>query len=119
MFLIIGGTGNVGRHVLSQLSAGGMPIRALVRNPAVAALPPHVELVRGDLTLPDTLEAALDGIDTVFLVWTAPPSAAASALERILGKARRIVFLSSPHNIAHPFFQRPQPNPVTALHVEI
>jgi len=117
--LIIGATGRVGREVLSQLPAAGARVRALVRNPQTAGLPPHVDVVRGDLTVAETLDECLDGIDAVFLVWTAPPATVASALERIAKQARRIVFLSSPYKTAHPFFQSGQPNPVTALHAEI
>ena len=117
--LVIGATGNVGRQVVSQLPASGVPVRALVRDPLTAGLPRHVEVVRGDLTHPESLDACLEGVDTVFLVWFAPPAAVARALERILSHAQRIVFLSSPHRIAHPFFQGGQPNPVTALHTEI
>jgi uncharacterized protein YbjT (DUF2867 family) len=50
-------------------------------------------------------------------VWTAPPAAAAAALERIAKDARRIVFLSAPLKTAHPFFQ--QPNPLRALAAQI
>jgi len=116
---IVGATGNVGRQVLSQLPATGVRVRALARNPGTAGLPPHVDVVRGDLTLPETLDECLDDIDAVFLVWTAPPAAVAPALERIVRHARRIVFLSSPHKTAHPLFQAGQPNPVAALHAEI
>ena len=70
-------------------------------------------MVRGDLTLPETLDGCLDGIDTVFLVWTAPAAAVAPALERIAKHARRIVFLSAPIKTAHPLFQ--QPNPLRAM----
>src|SRR5437762_5547530 len=45
--LIIGATGNVGRQVLSQLPATGVRVRALVRSPHTAGLPPHVDVVRG------------------------------------------------------------------------
>ena len=117
--LVIGATGNAGRQVLSQLLAAGVRVRALARNPHTAGLPPHVDVVRGDLTLPETLDECLDGIDAVFLVWTAPPATVAPALERILRHTRRIVFLSSPYKTAHPFFQGGQPNPITALHTEI
>jgi len=117
--LVIGATGNVGRQVVSQLPATGVEVRALARNPHTAALPPHVDVVPGDLTLPETLEACLDGIDAVFLVWTAPPAAVAPAFERIVSRTRRIVFLSAPHKTAHPFFQGGQPNPVASLHAEI
>ncbi len=117
--LIIGATGRVGREVLSQLPATGVRVRALVRNPQTAGLPPSVDVVRGDLTLPETLDECLDGIDAVFLVWTAPPATVAPVVERIAKHARRIVFLSAPYKTAHPFFQSGQPNPVTALHAEI
>jgi uncharacterized protein YbjT (DUF2867 family) len=115
--LIIGATSRVGRQVLSQLPVTGVRVRALARNPHTAGLPPHVDVVRGDLTVPETLDECLDGIDTVFLVWTAPPAAAAPALDRIAKHAPRIVFLSSPLKTAHPFFQ--QPNPVRALGEQI
>ncbi|MGO9257063.1 MAG: NAD(P)H-binding protein [Bryobacteraceae bacterium] len=115
--LIIGATGRVGRQVLSQLPATGVRVRALARNPHTADLPPHVDVVRGDLTLPETLDGCLDGIEAVFLVWTAPPAAVAPALERIAEHARRIVFLSAPLKTAHPLFQ--QPNPVRALGAQI
>jgi len=115
--LVIGATGRVGRQVLSQLPATGVQVRALSRNPLTARLPQHEDVVRGDLTLPETLDACLEGIDEVFLVWTAPPATVAPALERIAKHARRIVFLSAPYKTAHPFFQ--QPNPVRALGEQI
>jgi len=111
--LIVGATGNVGGQVLSQLTATGAQVRALARNPDAAGLLPQVEVVRGDLTVPETLERCLDGIDTVFLVWVAPPATVAPVLERIAKHARRIVFLSAPLKTPHPFFQ--QPNPSRAL----
>lgn len=101
-----------------QLPATGLQVRALVRNPDVAALPPHVEVLRGDLTLPETLDRCLDGIDTVFLVWVAPAEAVAPALERIAKHARRIVFLSAPLKTAHPLFQQPNPSRTRAELVE-
>ena len=114
--LVIGATGTVGRQVISQLPAD-VRIRALARNPDKAALPPHVEVVGGDLNLPDTLDECLDGIDTVFLLWIAPPAAVTPALERILIRTQRIVFLSSPHKTPHPFFQ--QPNRMRVMHADI
>ena len=115
--LVIGATGNIGRQVVTQLSSSGTPVRAMVRNPQSTHLPEMVEVAVGDLTLPETLDRCLDGIDSVFLVWTAPPATVAAALERIAKHARRIVFLSSPHKTAHPLFQ--QPNPVRKLHETI
>jgi uncharacterized protein YbjT (DUF2867 family) len=114
--LIIGATGNVGREVVSQLPEG-VQARALVRDPDKAVLPPHVKAVRGDLTLPESLDECLHGVDAVFLVWTAPPSAVPAALERIAKQARRIVFLSAPLKTPHPLFQ--QPNPMRAMGEQI
>ena len=105
--LIIGATGNIGGKVLSQLTATGAQVRALARNPDATRSAPQVEVVRGDLTVPETLDGCLYGIDTVFLVWTAPSAAVAPTLERIAKHARRIVFLSAPLKTAHPFFQQP------------
>jgi uncharacterized protein YbjT (DUF2867 family) len=115
--LVIGATGNVGRQVISQLIATNVRVRALTRNPDSAKLPFQVEIVRGDLTIPATLDRSLDDVDAVFLVWTAPPATAAPALERIAKHARRIVFLSAPLKTPHPFFQ--QPNPLRALAEQI
>jgi len=115
--LIIGATGNVGGKVVSQLTARGADIRVLARNPNTAGLPPQVEVVRGDLTAPETLDRCLDGIDTVFLVWVAPPATVVPVLQRIAKCARRIVFLSAPLKTAHPLFQ--QQNPGRALGEQI
>lgn len=115
--LVIGATGTVGRQVVARLAAMGMQVRAMARNPGAARLPPQVEVVRGDLTLPETLDRCFHGIDTVFLVWTATPAAVAPALERIIKHARRIVYLSAPLKTAHPLFQ--QPNPLRAMFEQI
>ena len=116
--LIIGATGNIGRQVVTQLTAARVQVRALVRKPDGACLPPQVEVVRGDLTCPETLDACLAGMDTVFLVWTAPAAAVAPALERIAKHARRIVFLSAPLKTPHPFFQQPNPSRTQAEDIE-
>ena len=116
--LVIGGTGTVGRQVLSQVAAQGVRVRAMARDLGAARLPPQVEVVRGDLTLPETLDPCLDGIDMVFLVWTAPAAAVSPALERIAKRARRIVFLSAPLKTAHPLFQQPSPGRAMVEQIE-
>jgi uncharacterized protein YbjT (DUF2867 family) len=115
--LVIGATGNIGRQVVSQLVSRGTKVRAMTRNPDTADLPPQVEIMPGDLTVPETFDACLEGIDAVFLVWVAPPSTAAAVLERIAKHAERIVFLSAPIKSAHPFFQ--QPNPMREVTAQI
>ena len=60
-----------------------MPVRALTRRSAAAAtLPANVEVVIGDLTVPESLDAGLRGAGAVFLVWTAPPATAPAVIER-------------------------------------
>ncbi len=116
--LVTGATGRVGRAVVDRLLAADVPVRALTRRAeAAAALPANVEVVTGDLTVPESLDAALRGVSTVFLVWTAPPATVPAVVERLATYARRVVFLSSPHQTPHPFFQ--QPNPMAVLHADI
>ena len=111
--LVTGATGTVGRQVIAQFAAEGVSVRAFARNPDVGRLPRQVDVVRGDLTIPETLDAAMDGIDSVFLVWVASPATIGPVLGRIARRARRIVFLSAPLKTPHPFFQ--QPNPIREL----
>ncbi len=116
--LVTGATGRVGRLVVDLLAEAGVPVRALTHRPeAVATLPANVEAVIGDLTAPESLDAALRGVGAVFLVWTVPPATAPAVVERLATHARRVVFLSSPHQTPHPFFQ--QPNPMATLHADI
>jgi uncharacterized protein YbjT (DUF2867 family) len=116
--LVAGATGRVGRAVVDLLVEAGVPVRALVRRAESAAtLPSEVEIVTGDLTVPESLDAALHRVGPVLLVWTAPPQSAAAVVERLAVRAQRVVYLSAPHRTPHPFFQ--QPNPMAALHAEI
>jgi uncharacterized protein YbjT (DUF2867 family) len=94
----------------------GATVRALTRNPESAALPQQVETVRGDLTLPQTLDGPLDGVDTVFLLWRAAGSPSAPVFERIANSVRRIVFLSS--SLVRDDLAR-QTNPIAYAHADI
>jgi uncharacterized protein YbjT (DUF2867 family) len=105
--LIIGGTGTVGREVVSQLSRSGAQVRVMARDPEKVRLPAPTQVVYGDLTRPQTLDDCLKDIDTVFLVWVAPPTTVAPVIEVIAKRARRIVFLSAPLKTPHPLFQQP------------
>ena len=116
--LVTGATGRIGRMVIDQLIDADVPVRALTRRPeAAASLPANVEVVTGDLTEPASLDAGLRGAGAVFLVWTAPPATVTAVVERVAAPARRVVFLSSPHQTPHPFFR--QPNPMAVLHADI
>jgi len=79
VILVTGATGHVGSHVVAQLLRTGAVVRALTRDPASAGLPGGVDVVRGDLSAPSTLDACLKGVDAVFLLWpglTADPALA-------------------------------------------
>ncbi|MEO3875995.1 NAD(P)H-binding protein [Nonomuraea sp. B12E4] len=99
MILVIGATGNVGRHVISQLHATGTAdVRALVLpSEAAATRVPHgISVATGSLDAPEGLAEALTGIKTVFLVWPFLTTQGAPAvLEAIARHAQRLVYLSS------------------------
>ena len=67
-FLITGATGNVGGHLVEQLHAAGHKVRALTRNAAKANFPAGVEVVVGDLTQPQTIIPALEGVTGLHLI---------------------------------------------------
>jgi uncharacterized protein YbjT (DUF2867 family) len=107
----------VGSEAIAHLVEAGLDVRALTRRPDTAALPSGVEVFGGDLDAPESIDAALEGVGSVFLVWTAAPTTIPAVIERIAAHASRIVFLSAPHQTPHPFFQ--QPNPMAEMHKEI
>ena len=100
MILVVGATGNVGREVVSQLLDVGVAVRAMTRDPDTAELPAGVDVVRGDLSDPVALEARLDGVDAVFLIWPfvavqQATDLAPVVMDAIAQHARRIVYLSA------------------------
>lgn len=92
--LVTGATGRVGRHVVGGLVRAGEPVRGMTRSPEKAGLPAAVELVRGDLTHPETLATALTGVDRVYL-FPVPDTAEAFVKLAVEAGVRRIVVLSS------------------------
>src|SRR2546429_6831874 len=64
MILVTGATGLNGKELLRRLSARGVAVRALVRDPAKAgalAALPQVEMVHGAMARPEPLTAHLGG----------------------------------------------------------
>ena len=67
MTLLTGATGFVGGHIVRALRDAGEQVRCLVRDPGRAAELERLgcELVQGDMTEPDTLRGAVDGVESV------------------------------------------------------
>jgi uncharacterized protein YbjT (DUF2867 family) len=64
--LVVGATGSIGRLVVEEAVKEGYAVRALVRSQAKAvSLPPAAQVVIGDVTRPDTLAAAVNGVDAI------------------------------------------------------
>jgi uncharacterized protein YbjT (DUF2867 family) len=75
MILITGASGNVGREVLKQIPQAGHKVRAAYQSSQKAGeAPTGVEAVIVDFNRPDTLRAALNGVDCVFLVGPVAPN---------------------------------------------
>lgn len=92
--LVTGARGNVGRRVLDRLHAAGHDLRASGRTPGKLTVPGGVEAVGLDLTRPATFDAALNGVDSVFLY--AEPEGAKDLFEAaVRAGVRHVVLLSS------------------------
>lgn len=66
--LVTGATGNIGRRTVDHLiELGANDIRALTKNPAKAKLPDGVTAVTGYLGDPESLPAAFEGVERVYL----------------------------------------------------
>ena len=65
--LIVGATGSIGRPAVAEALRQGYTVRALVRDRVKAErqLPTEAEIVVGDLTRPEKLDAAVDGIGAI------------------------------------------------------
>jgi uncharacterized protein YbjT (DUF2867 family) len=81
MILVTGASGNVGREVLGQIVKTGRNVRAAYQSVEKAKMAPAgVEGVVVDFNRSETLRAALEGVERVFLV--GPPAETITELER-------------------------------------
>jgi uncharacterized protein YbjT (DUF2867 family) len=74
--LVVGATGQTGRRIVQELVQRQIPVRAMVRDLALAQqiLPPEAELVVGDVLDLSSLEVALKGITAILCATGAKPS---------------------------------------------
>jgi NAD(P)H-binding len=63
--LVVGATGGLGRLVVAEGARRGHHVAALVRDPARAGLPEPVQMVRGDVLEPVSLDPAVQARDAV------------------------------------------------------
>nr|AEU17892.1 putative hydroxylase/dehydratase [Streptomyces antibioticus] len=92
--LVTGARGSIGSRVAGKLVERGLPVRGGVRDLAAPGLPEGVEAVQADLTRPETLARALEGVDKVFL-YTVPEGIAGFVDEARAAGVRHVVLLSS------------------------
>lgn len=90
MILVLGATGGIGGEVCRQLKQAGAPFRAMARKQEQIDRfrRDGVDAVLGDLDRPETLTAAMTGIDTMFLV-TAPEPPQVARETAAIDAARR------------------------------
>jgi dihydroflavonol-4-reductase len=93
--LVTGATGKVGHAIAGALVQRGDEVRALVRDPARAAavLPAAVEPVRGDVTDPASVAAAVEACEVVFNAMGLPEQwlADESLFDRVNAEGTRTV----------------------------
>jgi uncharacterized protein YbjT (DUF2867 family) len=89
VILVTGATGRIGTEAVRILAGEGLPARALVRDAARAPQDGSwsgVEIALGDFDRPDTLDAAMTGVDTLLLI---SPSVPAQEIAAIDGAVRQ------------------------------
>ncbi|GID91297.1 NAD(P)H-binding protein [Amorphoplanes digitatis] len=95
MILVTAATAPVGRSIVEQLVAAGIPVRTLTRDPGKADLPAGAEIVAGDLGDPDSLAAALTGVEAAFLLAVVPGVGPGFVAAAQRAGVKRIVFQST------------------------
>ncbi|GCE29062.1 nucleoside-diphosphate sugar epimerase [Dictyobacter alpinus] len=102
--LVIGGTGNTGRHIVQKLLQHGYAARVLARNIHAAReqFDPQVEVVAGDITQPASVAAAMHGVaGCVIIVESSTSDAAPNSPERVHFQGTRHVLAAAAEQQAH------------------
>jgi uncharacterized protein YbjT (DUF2867 family) len=106
MIVVTGATGTVGRPLVALLKDRGVTVRAVTRSTAAGTLPAGVEPVTADLTRPESLAAALEGVSALFV----HPRAVGENAGKLLALAaeqgvQRVVALSATNVDDDPAYQ--------------
>jgi uncharacterized protein YbjT (DUF2867 family) len=99
LILVVGATGNTGSGLVPALLAAGARVRALVHTPAKAdgLRRQGAEVVVADLGVPESLSAAVAGVDRIYLCLFNGPDAATHG-RNLIAAARRA---GRPHIVYH------------------
>ncbi len=108
--VVFGARGNVGRHVAAGLISRGEQVRLTSREPDGADFPPGAEVVAADLERPETLPAALEGAQRVFL-YAKPDGIDGFVAAAETSGVRHVVLLSS-----GAVLQNDADNPIARMH---
>ncbi len=99
--LVTGASGTIGSLVVQGLARQGASVKALVRTPGKAQLPPGVAEVVADLSDIPSMRAALSGVRTLFLLNAVTPDEVTQGLQALSlaheAGIERIVYLSVIH----------------------
>jgi uncharacterized protein YbjT (DUF2867 family) len=88
MLLLTGATGLIGSALLRRLTAAGIPVRCLVRDPRrLGAERVRVQIALGDLADPPSFRNALRGVDTVVHLAASIRDQPAGSIEELTGIA--------------------------------
>ncbi|MGY1945954.1 NAD(P)H-binding protein [Nocardia asiatica] len=112
--VIFGASGNVGRHVAAGLTAKGERVRLTSRNPDTGLFPPGADVVAADLERPETLPAALEGAQRVFL-YAKPDGIDGFVAAAESAGVRHVVLLSS----GAVLLPGAEHNPIARLHTAV
>ena len=121
--LVTGGTGYIGRRLISRLVVRGHRVRALARAESVARVPRGAESVIGNPLSPESVAGALEPDDTlVHLVGTPHPSPAKAAdFQRIdLASIQASVAAARERSVGHlVYVSVAQPAPTMQAYVAV
>jgi uncharacterized protein YbjT (DUF2867 family) len=88
VLLLTGATGTIGLPILRRLTAAGVPVRCLVRDPRrLGGQRVKVQIALGDLADPFTFRNALRGVDTVVHLASVIRDQPAGSIEELAGVA--------------------------------
>lgn len=114
--LVIGGTGFIGRHLIRSLEQRGERVRVLVRRPeAVTAFAGArgVQTVLGDVRDPASIEQAVAGCDTVYLLVSGAPETWQGFEEVFLDGTRTVADACLKHDVKQLLYT----SSITAYHL--